>query len=84
MDIILPNNMSLLSSVESNLLTNFNSYIQNMELQQVDLFLPKFKFDIQQSLKSYLQKMGITEAFSSSANFTGIDGKTDLSITSVI
>jgi len=56
-----------------------------MDYTNLDLYVPKFKFDVQQSLNSKLQKLGITNAFNpATANFSGIDGKDDLSISSVI
>jgi serpin B len=49
-----------------------------------DLVMPKFKFDTGVDLNQTLSALGMPEAFSSAANFSGIDGGRDLSVQSVI
>jgi serpin B len=52
--------------------------------QRVDVFFPKFKLDTKYYLKDNLSKMGMPTAFSPAADFSGIDGQTDLSIALVV
>lgn len=46
MDIVLPIEQSDLGSVETDLASNFNTYVQNMQSTLLDVYLPKFKFDV--------------------------------------
>jgi serpin B len=56
-----------------------------MSSQEVDVFLPRFKFDTRYLLGSNLSAMGMPDAFIEGlADFSGITGKKDLYITSVI
>ena len=50
----------------------------------VALSLPKFTFSTSYDLTATLSQMGMPLAFSPQANFSGIDGATDLSISKVI
>ena len=49
-----------------------------------DLLMPKFKFDTSVDLNATLSALGMPEAFSPAADFSGIDGAHDLSVQSVI
>ena len=46
----------------------------------VNLTLPKFDISSKESLIPLLQAMGMTDAFDDAANFSGIDGGTDLQV----
>jgi serpin B len=52
--------------------------------QKVTVFLPKFRMSAQFSLAKPLAEMGMTDAFSPNANFSGMDGERDLFISAVI
>jgi len=52
--------------------------------QKVNVFLPKFKLTAQFSLAQTLAGMGMTDAFSQSADFSGMDGARDLFISAVV
>jgi serpin B len=52
--------------------------------EKVAVFLPKFKLAAQFSLAKPLAEMGMTDAFSSNANFSGMDGERDLFISAVV
>jgi serine protease inhibitor len=52
--------------------------------QKVNVFLPKFKLAAQFGLAQTLAEMGMTEAFSPSADFSGMDGTRDLRISAVV
>ena len=49
-----------------------------------DLIMPKFKFETAVGLRDALSALGMPEAFSDGADFSGIDGGRDLSVQSVI
>jgi serpin B len=50
----------------------------------VQLTLPKFKFDAPLDLKETLQELGMIDAFTAAADFSGIDGTRSLAITDVL
>jgi serpin B len=50
----------------------------------LDLTLPKFKFDAPLGLKDVLVALGMTDAFDSNADFSGIDGTRNLVISDVL
>jgi serpin B len=56
----------------------------NLGYQEVNLGLPKFKFETNVGLSDVLEAMGMPLAFSQSADFSGMTGKKDLTITDVI
>jgi len=58
--------------------------IQNIKYQQVALTMPKFNFESSFSLKKTLSAMGMPVAFTTDADFSGMDGKRDLYMTDVI
>ena len=51
---------------------------------KLNLFVPKFKFEYEIQLQDLLKAMGIRDAFSNSADFSGMNGKNDLLIDAVI
>ena len=63
---------------------NFKQILDGFESEEIDLFLPKFRFIKSLSLKEILTEMGMGKAFSSEANFEGINGKKDLKIGQVL
>jgi serpin B len=60
------------------------SILAALGTRSVDLKLPKFSFTAEQSLKKPLSDMGMAAAFTDEADFSGIDGKRDLSISAVL
>lgn len=52
--------------------------------RRVDVYLPKFEFETKYFLVKTLKKMGMPTAFTSSADFSGIDGTTSFFINNVI
>lgn len=50
----------------------------------VTITMPRFKIESAFSLKEQLSKLGMTDAFGEGADFSGINGKRDLSIGSVV
>ncbi|GER92390.1 serpin family protein [hot springs metagenome] len=57
---------------------------RSLSLRPVDLYLPKFKFETEYSLKPVFSDMGMPTAFSNDADFSGMDGTKKLKIDKVI
>ena len=83
MIIILPKEN--LTSIEASLnLENLELWKSSMSEQKVNIFIPKFKFETKYMMKPMLTEMGMPEAFSDNADFSGMTGKKDLKISQVI
>jgi serine protease inhibitor len=61
-----------------------NSWLALARPQKVHVFLPKFKVAGQFGLAGTLAGMGMPAAFSSAADFSGMDGRRDLHISAVV
>ncbi|MBA3542289.1 MAG: serpin family protein [Deltaproteobacteria bacterium] len=82
MIVILPDD---LAAFEADLTaTRLDEVVASLHTTQLDLTLPKFRFDAPLSLSSVLAALGMTDAFSSAADFSGIDGTRDLAISDVL
>ena len=75
-----------IGSIESKLnLEYLNNLKNDLSAKDVNIYLPKFKFEQKYKLKENLIDMGIPTAFSPSADFTGISDEAEgLSISEVI
>ena len=62
----------------------YNGWIDDMYDTELDLYLPKFKFETSYNLNDYLKELGMIEAFDEDANFTGIFGYLDVFISDVL
>lgn len=83
--IILPHENFGLAKIEKTISAeSFKNILAGFGSEEVDLILPKFKFTKSLSLKGILTQMGMGKAFSSEANFEGINGKKDLKIGQVL
>lgn len=66
-------------------LSRIDEWLSKAGKKEVDVYLPKFKFETAYGLNDVLANMGMKDAFSPNfANFAGMTGKPDLYITSVI
>jgi len=84
MIILLPKKDDL-SVVEGALtLEKLSGYKNALEIQKVDVSIPRFKFETKYFMKEDLIKMGMLTAFSGDADFSGMTGKHDLFIGQVI
>ena len=84
MMVLLPKNDSL-SSLESSLsLEKINDWRNKLQEQRVYVFMPKFTFDTKYSMDKTLEKIGMPTAFTSNADFSGMDGTQNLFIQKVI
>jgi serpin B len=85
MMVILPRKTDGLNNVERGLnAETLSGWVGNMARREVLLRIPKFKLETQYSLASALGGMGMTDAFSSKADFSRINGKRDLFISAVV
>jgi serpin B len=63
---------------------NLSKWLSKFYKREVVVSIPKFKMTSQFDLASVLKSMGMTDAFSSNANFSGVNGKRNLFISAVI
>lgn len=63
--------------------SHFSEWIQSLKMERLALTIPKFKFSNRFHLNRALQNLGVESAFTSSANFSGIDGMRDLLLSNV-
>jgi serpin B len=85
MVILLPKKFDELDEFEKTFTPdNFAQWQTKIHKREVVVFVPKFKMMSQFSLASVLKSMGMKDAFSSDADFSGINGKKDLFISAVI
>ena len=88
------NNMSMVvivpdegdfDSFESSLTANsVSDIIDSLNQQKLNLSMPKYEFEYDAALKEILQNMGMTEAFSGNADFSGMTGEETLFIDNVL
>jgi serpin B len=64
--------------------SEYQYYIDNLKFETVYMEIPKFKIESTYDLGENLSKMGIREAFSNQADFSGISGKKEAKIDKVI
>jgi serpin B len=85
MVVLLPRKVDGIGSLEKQLTTeNLILWTDKLEEQKVHVFLPKFTATSEFSLRGTLSGMGMTDAFTGNADFSGMDGKKDLFISDVI
>jgi len=85
MVVLLPRATDGLTSLEGLLNEQtLGSWLAHARNQKVNVFLPKFKLTAQFSLAQTLAGMGMSAAFSPSADFSGMDGARDLCISAVV
>jgi serpin B len=64
---------------------NYANWIDDMYQTKADIYLPKFNFSTSYTLNGYLVDLGMVDAFDDNkADFSGIDGRTDLFISTVL
>ncbi|MCJ7778611.1 MAG: serpin family protein [Sedimentisphaerales bacterium] len=85
MIILLPRKVDGLSSLEEKLvLEKFSGWLSELGKRKVIVSIPKFKMTSQFGLADVLRSMGMTDAFSVKADFSGMNGKRDIFISAVI
>ena len=80
MVIILPkeNNITIAESAMN--AENLSAWNNNFNEMEITVEIPKFKFETKYDLNSLLMAMGIIDAFTGAADFSGMDGTHDLFI----
>jgi serpin B len=85
MIILLPRKTDGLSSLEKMLsVENLSDWLGKLGKRKVIVSVPKFRMTSQFSLAGVLRQMGMTDAFSAKADFSGMNGKRDLFISAVV
>ncbi|MEA3224751.1 MAG: serpin family protein [Planctomycetota bacterium] len=85
MIVLLPKKSTGLSELEKSLtLDNLSAWLANLHKREVVVSIPKFKMTSQFSLAQVLKSMGMKDAFSAGADFSGINGQRNLFISAVI
>ena len=85
MDVILPDQGYSVSGLNvSQLPENLTSWLSGLQSQQVIVSLPKFDIDTKFELGDQLQGLGMTDAFSNEADFSGITDPSALVISNVV
>ena len=85
MIILLPRRLEGLSDLEKTLTSeNLAAWTAKLRKREVIVSIPKFKMTSQFSLASVLKSMGMTDAFTANADFSGMTGKKELFISAVI
>ena len=65
-------------------IAKYKEIVRKMEVEKVDLSLPKFEINFESELKTIFFSMGMKEAFSNNANFTKIIKKGGIKIGNII
>lgn len=85
MIVLLPRKVDGLDELENALTAaKLREWTGSLGKKEVIVFLPKFKMTSQFSLEQVLATMGMRDAFSAKADFSGMDGRKDLFISAVI
>ncbi|XP_057318331.1 uncharacterized protein LOC130663228 [Microplitis mediator] len=85
MFIILPNTITGLKKAEESLdKVNLKEKHDNPKMTLINLSLPKFKIESTLELQPTLEKLGMTDMFQDTADFTGITAAPPLKVTKVI
>ena len=83
--IILPSDDNSFTSLQKNIdHTVYQKIVSAMTVKKIRLMLPKFNTTSEFELSDVLQEMGMPEAFSDKADFSGMTGKKDLKISKVV
>ena len=85
MFVLLPKNKDGLKAIEKKLTyQNLADYTSQMQKKEVDVFFPKYKMSLSYELRELMGKLGMKEAFNKKADFSKMNGKTDLYISAII
>ena len=85
MVILLPKQNNGLPLLESELSADkLSSWLKDMTRKEVELHLPRFKMTAEFSLKDVLVSLGMVDAFSGAADFSGMDGSKELAVAEVL
>lgn len=82
--ILLPKGDTLESLEKSLSIERLAEWRNMLKTEEVDVYIPKFKSETEYFLSKILERMGMPTAFSSNADFSGMNGTKNLFISSVI
>ena len=84
MVILLPRQIDGRKQLETSLNSaNLALWLAKMRKREVDVYIPRFKLESRFSLAGHLAKMGMADAFSNRADFSGMDSTKNLFISEV-
>lgn len=84
-DVLLPKSRDGLGALEKEMTAdNIAAWLKPVEYRTVDVSMPKFRAESQFSLRETLSKLGMPVAFTSAADFSGIDDRRDLTLSDVL
>ena len=84
MVILLPDSGKFESFQNSLNAARVNHIVSDLQSQEVDLTIPKFQFESEFSLADTLAAMGMPAAFSGDADFSGMTGNRELTISDIL
>jgi serpin B len=85
MFVLLPTELDGLAGIEKRLsVETLKTWTSGLTMQTVKVFLPKFKISSGFRLDKTLEAMGMSQAFSGNADFSGMTGKRDIFFSAVI
>ena len=85
MFVLLPTELDGLAGIEQKLsVETLKTWTSGLTMQTVEVFLPKFRISSGFRLDKTLETMGISQAFSRTADFSGMTGKRDIFFSAVI
>lgn len=85
MIVLLPEKVDGLAELEGALtVENLERWGSDLREEEVEVYLPRFRMNCQFRLKDVLKSMGVMDAFSDEADFSGMDGTQWLYISDVI
>lgn len=83
--ILLPKSADGIGDLEKSLdAKSMSGVASHLQLRDVRVSLPKFTMTAELELEQVLKAMGMTDAFSSEADFSGMDGSRDVNISAVL
>ncbi len=83
--VLLPQDVNGLAALEQSLSPGkLDAWSKGLRTREVQLWLPKFKTTSEFSLNQTLAALGMTDAFTARADFSGMDGTNDLFISAVV
>ncbi len=84
MIVILPD-AGRFDAVEADLANRLPAILQGLQVKQVELSLPKFRFTSTLRIDTYLKDMGVEDLFDpTAADLSGMDGRHDLYVSAVL
>ncbi len=85
MVVVLPKDQGRLEEIERTLdSAKFAEIRKGLRKSEVMVFLPKFTTTVSANLNGYFKKLGMVDAFSRKADFSGMDGTRDLFIQAIL